>query len=152
MMNVIRINSPLGDIFIGAKSGLISFLSFEKHEPTQTCDVLKLASKQLSEYFQGSRTEFDLPLEKEGTSFQVEAWQALQKIPYGETASYKDQALMMGDIKKARAVGSANGKNPLPIIIPCHRVIRSDGELGGYSCGIEKKVFLLELESKVSGK
>jgi methylated-DNA-[protein]-cysteine S-methyltransferase len=107
---------------------------------------------QLSQYFSGMRQSFDLPIEPEGTNFQKLAWQALTKIPYGSRITYKEQAISLGDGKKARAVGLANGRNPLPILIPCHRVISSDGSLGGYSQGLDKKKFLLKLEGADFGK
>jgi methylated-DNA-[protein]-cysteine S-methyltransferase len=102
--------------------------------------------KQLTEYFDGKRKIFDLPLVMHGTDFQRKAWQQLQKIPYAETLSYGEQAQKMGDKNKARAVGAANGSNPISIIIPCHRVNGGNGKLIGFRGGVEKKAFLLELE------
>ncbi|MBP9742765.1 MAG: methylated-DNA--[protein]-cysteine S-methyltransferase, partial [Burkholderiales bacterium] len=101
---------------------------------------------QLNEYFQGIRKVFDLPLVLEGTDFQIQAWRQLLQIPYATTISYKTQAERIGDKNKARAVGMANGRNPISIIIPCHRVIGSNGTLVGFAGGIDKKNYLLKLE------
>ncbi len=110
------------------------------------------AADQLAEYFAGDRTDFDLPLDPVGTDFQHAAWEALRSIPYGETVSYGEQAERMGDRNKARAVGAANGRNPISIIVPCHRVVGSDGSLTGFAGGVENKRFLLDLERRVSGR
>jgi methylated-DNA-[protein]-cysteine S-methyltransferase len=104
--------------------------------------------KQLNEYFQGKRKVFDLPLAINGTAFQIQAWEQLLKIPYAQTISYGKQAEQMGDKNKARAVGMANGLNPISIIIPCHRVVGSNGDLVGFGGGLDKKAYLLELEQK----
>ena len=104
------------------------------------------AARQLGEYFAGKRQRFELPLAPDGTAFQREVWAALQAIPYGETRSYRDIAEAVGKPMAAMAVGGANGRNPLPILIPCHRVIGADGSLTGYGGGLEIKRFLLELE------
>ena len=106
------------------------------------------AIRQLFEYFAGKRDEFDLPLAPEGTEFQQEVWRAVAAIPYGETRSYGDIARQIGRADAVRAVGAANGQNPLPIVIPCHRVIGSDGRLTGYGGGLPLKKSLLELESR----
>lgn len=103
-------------------------------------------TKQLQEYFHGRREMFDLPVDMQGTTFQKSVWEVLQRIPYGETQSYKQVAIAIHSPKAVRAIGSANNKNPLPIIIPCHRVIGSNGAIVGYGGGIEKKKKLLELE------
>ena len=105
---------------------------------------------QLKEYFKGERKTFNLPLDLRGTEFQLKVWKQLQKIPYGKTFSYKQIAVALGDVNAARAVGTANGANPVPIIVPCHRVINADGSLGGYTGGIPMKQKLLELEGKLS--
>ena len=105
-----------------------------------------LAVRQLREYFAGRRTRFSVPLHMEGTAFQQRAWRAMRKIRYGSTVSYAQQAKTMGAPKAVRAVGSANGANPIPIIVPCHRVIASDGSLGGYALGLAMKRKLLALE------
>ncbi|QQK78244.1 methylated-DNA--[protein]-cysteine S-methyltransferase [Salicibibacter cibarius] len=104
------------------------------------------ATKQLQEYFHGERQAFNLPVDMQGTSFQKSVWEVLQRIPYGETQSYKQVAVAIHSPKAVRAIGSANNKNPLPIIVPCHRVIGSNGAIVGYGGGIEKKKKLLELE------
>lgn len=107
---------------------------------------LKNATDQLKAYFAGELKVFDLPLSLDGTPFQVQVWEELQKIPYGETRSYMEMALSMGNDKACRAVGGANGRNPIPVIIPCHRVVGSNGSLGGYSGGLGLKRRLLSLE------
>ena len=108
--------------------------------------LLEFARAQLQEYFAAQRREFDLPLDPRGTEFQRRVWQRLLKIPYGETTSYGALASELGDIKASRAVGLANGSNPLPIVIPCHRVIGADGSLTGFGGGLAIKQQLLELE------
>ena len=113
--------------------------------------VLVDARRQLAEYFTGERTDFDLPLDPVGTPFQQSAWTALLTIPFGETITYGEQARRMGDGRKARAVGAANGKNPLSIVVPCHRVVGSDGSLTGFAGGVETKAWLLAHERAVSG-
>jgi methylated-DNA-[protein]-cysteine S-methyltransferase len=108
--------------------------------------LLKKAIKQLDEYFSGQRIEFDLPLQFSGTEFQKEVWKALINIPYGETRSYKDIAIEIGNPKACRAVGGANNKNPIILICPCHRVIGASGKLVGYGGGMDMKEYLLNLE------
>lgn len=108
--------------------------------------VLRAAQQQLTEYFAGARRTFELPLRLQGTAFQQRAWAVLRQISYGQIMTYGQQAAAMGSPRASRAAGAANGKNPLPILIPCHRVIAADGTLGGYSCGLERKAFLLRLE------
>jgi len=115
-------------------------------EKAQTPLLLK-AAKQLDEYFNGKRKEFDLPLAPRGTEFQNKVWKALQAIPFGKTCSYGQLAAMTGNPKACRAVGMANNRNPIPVIIPCHRVIGHNGALTGYAGGLELKQKLLELES-----
>lgn len=110
--------------------------------------LLKKANEQLGEYFNGKRKLFELPLAPKGTEFQQKVWKALQQIPYGETYSYKDIAKNIGNIKACRAVGMANNKNPIPIFIPCHRVIGSNGKLVGYAGGLNVKEKLLEIEKQ----
>ncbi len=105
---------------------------------------------QLREYFQGRRRRFQLPLDLRGTPFQIAVWKALMEIPFGETRSYQDVAVRVKRPLAMRAVGQANGRNPIPIIVPCHRVIRSSGELGGYGGGLDLKRRLLELEARAS--
>ncbi|ENU30852.1 hypothetical protein F991_01191 [Acinetobacter sp. CIP-A165] len=118
-------------------------------ENTQHLMLLK-AKQQLQQYFAGQRQQFDLPLDFQGTDFQQQVWQALLTIPYGETRSYKDIALQVGNEKAVRAVGAANGKNPISIIAPCHRVIGSGGALVGFAGGLDKKQILLNLEQSKS--
>jgi methylated-DNA-[protein]-cysteine S-methyltransferase len=108
--------------------------------------LLKKASEQIQEYLNGKRKEFDLPLAPQGTEFQQRVWKALQDIPHGKTNSYKDIAIIIGNIKASRAVGMANNKNPIPILIPCHRVIGANGKLVGYAGGLELKEKLLKIE------
>ena len=112
----------------------------------QTTELLSMATIQLDEYFQGKRTTFSLPFKLIGTPFQLTVWKELQNIPYGKTTSYKEIAQKINKPKAYRAVGMANNKNPLPIIIPCHRVIGSNGKLIGYAGGLNLKNYLLELE------
>lgn len=123
----------------GAVSGLAQ--NFEKHS-----DLLYEAYTQINEYFAGKRVKFDLPLRGKGTAFQQRVWQELQKIPYGETRSYEDIAIGIGNRGAVRAVGQANGRNPIMIIVPCHRVIHKNGSIDGFACGTEVKRFLLDLE------
>jgi methylated-DNA-[protein]-cysteine S-methyltransferase len=110
--------------------------------------ILKKAEQQLAEYFAGKRQDFDVPLDVRGSVFQLKAWKELQKIPYGDTISYGEQAKRIGDAKKARAAGMANGRNPICIIVPCHRVIGASGDLTGFGGGLKTKEFLLNLEKK----
>ena len=110
--------------------------------------VLKQTAQELDEYFEGKRENFDIPLLMVGSDFQKSVWQALLEVPYGETSSYKNQAKMIGNEKAVRAVANANGANAISIIIPCHRIIGSDGTLTGYAGGLELKQRLLEIESR----
>lgn len=112
----------------------------------QTTELLSMTTIQLDEYFQGKRTTFSLPFKLTGTPFQLAVWKELQNIPYGQTTSYKEISQKINKPKAYRAVGVANNKNPLPIIIPCHRVIGSNGKLIGYAGGLKLKNYLLELE------
>jgi methylated-DNA-[protein]-cysteine S-methyltransferase len=113
--------------------------------------TLDAARAQLDEYFAGARTAFDLPLAPHGTPFQLRVWAALREIPFGRTISYLDLARRLGDAKATRAVGAANGRNPLPIVVPCHRVIGADGSLTGFGGGIERKRWLLAHEGALGG-
>jgi methylated-DNA-[protein]-cysteine S-methyltransferase len=112
------------------------------------CPLLRRAARELSEYFQGLRREFDLPLAPAGTPFQQKVWAALRDIPFGETRSYRQIAAAVGNPAACRAVGMANSRNPIAVIIPCHRVIGADGSLTGYAGGLDKKRHLLALEQK----
>ena len=150
-------NTPIGKIGIATteNDSHITDLTWEsdfenlkKENDFQICEteLIKRAKKQLFEYFEGKRKNFDLPLLKEGTPFQISVWNALEKIPYGETRSYKDIAIAIDNPKAVRAVGMANNRNKIAIFIPCHRVIGVDGKLVGYGGGLHIKQFLLELE------
>lgn len=111
--------------------------------------LMKEVFRQLDDYFAGNRTEFDFPLQLDGTPFQQSVWKELLKIPYGETISYQELAKRVGKPKASRAVGNANGKNPVCIVVPCHRVVRANGDLGGYAYGIAMKKSLLSIENKI---
>ncbi len=144
------IESPLGRILLEAKGDLLSKLHFvdEQTELVAPRGMLSETATQLGEYFAGVRTSFEIPLLPEGTHFQRNVWEELQKIPFSQTISYEMLAKRLGDVKVIRAAATANGKNPLCIIIPCHRVIGKDGSLAGYSGGVWRKKFLLELEQR----
>ena len=154
-----EINSPVGMLtLITSSKGLHAVLwdnYRENHSIEKVINRLKQSKnnpinvktkQQLQEYFQGKRQVFDLPLVMNGTDFQIRVWKELQKIPYATTISYGEQARRLGDKNKARAVGTANGHNPISIIIPCHRVIGSNGQLTGFGGGLDKKAILLNLE------
>ncbi len=144
-------DTVLGKIGIAEENGQITNLIFESEKINanvilQETKILKIAFRQLEEYLQGNREVFELQLNPSGTEFQKKDWLALQQIPYGKTVSYGDIAKQIGCPKGARAVGLANNKNPIPIFIPCHRVIGASGNLVGYGGGIDKKIKLLEIE------
>ena len=152
-MNLIKYNSPFGVINIAEQNGAISRVYLPNHHAgTDTADaqcapLLVEARKQFDEYFSGTRRYFDLPLSFDGcTDFMTRVYHALLEIKYGQTASYKDIAARIGAPKAYRAVGLANNKNILPILVPCHRIIGADGGLTGYAGGLELKARLLELE------
>jgi methylated-DNA-[protein]-cysteine S-methyltransferase len=150
MEDVAFINTPLGIAKItGSSEGLSSIIVLDSEEPLTDIipESLEDAVYQMNEYFEGIRTEFQLDLNPEGTEFQKKVWLELQNIPYGRTASYMELSKLIGDPKAIRAVGSANGRNPLWIVVPCHRVIGSDGSLTGYAGGLHRKKWLLEHES-----
>lgn len=142
------IESPIGTVeIITDDSGVVSVFFVEnKGEETEKNEILKKAEKQLTEYFEGNRKDFDLELSLEGTDFQKKVWSELANIPYGETISYKQQSERIGNVKAIRAVGGANGKNQISIILPCHRVIGTNGSLTGYAGGLDKKKWLLDFE------
>ena len=153
------IDSPIGTITLVADDDALvevhlpdekvpSTIAAEDTAPAEHA-VLAQAAAELGEYFAGERQTFDVPLAPRGTEFQLAAWQALRTIPYGETVSYGEQARRLGDARKARAVGAANGRNPLPIIVPCHRVVGANGHLTGFGGGIECKAWLLDHEREV---
>ena len=144
------ISTPLGSAKLeGDENGLNTVTVLEQDEPESKIipDVLIDAAYQLYEYFEGKRQNFDLLLNPEGTEFHKKVWSLLSEIPYGKTLSYLELSRRLGDVKAIRAVASANGKNPLWIIIPCHRVIGSDGSLSGYAGGLHRKKWLLNHES-----
>ncbi|MBN7773315.1 methylated-DNA--[protein]-cysteine S-methyltransferase [Clostridium aminobutyricum] len=151
MKNLFYYETIVGTIGIAEENGFLTDLFFgEENAPENSVQkespLLKEAVRQLKEYFTGSRKNFDLPLAPQGTDFQKRDWKALQEIPYGATVSYLDIAQKIGCPKGARAVGLANNRNPISIIIPCHRVIGKNGKLVGYGGGVDKKIKLLELE------
>lgn len=153
MKEVYYFASPLGFISVETENNFITALEFcDKYVESIGCAVALEAERQITEYFEGLRTAFDLPLKPRGSEFQKKVWYELKKIPYGETVSYKDIACRIGNEKACRAVGMANNKNPIPIIIPCHRVIGSNHKLVGYAYGLETKEFLLDLEHNVSSR
>ena len=143
--------SPIGRLGIAETDGAIAYLLFDEvrqvsnHVPKETA-LIKETAKQVWEYFDGKRKNFDLPLNPQGTVFQKAVWSALQEIPFGETCSYKQIAEQIGNPKAVRAVGMANNRNPIAVIIPCHRVIGMDGGLTGYAGGLAVKQYLLNLE------
>ena len=144
--------SPIGVMEIkGTTEAITSILFSEKNEKvdilrTETPEILRKCYKQLDEFFKGNRRDFSLPYQLEGTTFQKKVWETLTKIPYGYTTSYKEIAFLIGNQRAIRAVGSANGKNKLGIIIPCHRIIGSNGMLCGYAGGLWRKEWLLHHE------
>ena len=150
MKNLLLHPSPIGTIGIAENGRAITDILFGETIPTgavvRTTPLLERAARQLDEYFAGKRTSFDLPLEPVGTPYRMQVWQALQQIPYGQTETYGELARRTGNPKASRAVGGANHHNPIPIIIPCHRVIGTGGKLTGYGGGLERKEFLLALE------
>jgi len=158
-VNYAYLETPIGILLIAGNDAAVERISFPirgkatKPEPgwqeSQRGAVAE-AIRQLQEYFAGKRTGFDLPLAPKGTEFQRAVWRQLQDIPYGETISYGELARRVGNPKAARAVGSANGANPLPIVIPCHRVIAGDGSIGGFGGGLPTKEILLALEQRTS--
>ena len=155
--------SPIGTLTIVANDEAVVAIDWEGesgHEhllgDAEIIDVaaathppLAVAVEQLGEYFDGTRLDFDIPLDAAGTDFQRSAWAALVRIPFGETITYGEQAVMLGDKNKSRAVGAANGKNPIPIVVPCHRVVGSNGHLTGFAGGLDTKAWLLDHEFRV---
>lgn len=148
-MQTAYIKSPLGTTeIIGDETGVavISVLDSEKEISVEIPDALKLAVTELQDYFAGNRKHFTFKLNPKGTEFQQKVWQELLNIPFGKTMSYLELSKKLGDVKAIRAVASANGKNPLWIVVPCHRVIGTDGSLTGYAGGLWRKKWLLEHE------
>jgi methylated-DNA-[protein]-cysteine S-methyltransferase len=153
------IPTPVGRLMLVCSDDAISALLWENEsrervplpwrvDQVTAHPLLDKTQSQLEEYFSGKRRAFDLPLAPEGTPFQQQVWQALLRIPYGRTISYQEQAMQTGGARKTRAVGAANGKNPISIIIPCHRVIGKNGSLTGFAGGLELKRYLLQLEAR----
>ena len=150
MKNTAIFQTILGPVIISEQDGAITELFFAKSTQdsgsNRITPLLKEAEKQLLEYLSGIRKTFDLKLAAQGTEFQKEVWKTLNRIPYGETCSYKQVAKMIGRPEASRAIGMANSKNPILILTPCHRILGSDGKLVGYAGGLEIKKRLLELE------
>ena len=152
------LDTPIGELLLAGEDDALSMIGFPKGkmrrdpEPDWIYNEKPLANarRQLEEYFAGSRKDFDLPVILDGTEFQVEVLKALQKIPYGETVSYGEIARRIGRPRAVRAVGAANGRNPIPIVVPCHRVIGSSGDLTGFGGGLDTKEALLRLEAENS--
>ena len=154
-MHILRINSMFGTIELVEENDALTQITLRTGESPELVPIplrnaptplLEEAEEQLNEYFCHLRTEFDLPIAPAGTPFQQEVWAALEEIPYGETRTYGEIAAALGKPEAARAVGAACGKNPLWVVVPCHRVVSGDGSLGGYHYGEEVKQALLELE------
>lgn len=155
-------SSPVGELTLVANESALAAILWENDKPTRVrlgpmsetinTAVLNEAEKQLNEYFAGARTRFELELNFVGTEFQRKVWAALLTIPFGETRSYSDIAKQIGNANAVRAVGAANGKNPISIVAPCHRVIGKGGDLTGFAGGVETKKILLDLERRILGK
>lgn len=151
--------TPIGELLLAGEADSLSMIGFPKGAMRRDPEAdwiyneepFDNACSQLAEYFSGERKTFDLPLLLSGTEFQVSVLEALQEIPYGETATYGDVAKRIGRPKAVRAVGAANGRNPIPIIVPCHRVIGSSGDLTGFGGGLDTKAALLRLEAENAG-
>lgn len=160
MNSFTRCDSPLGSLLLTSDGEALTGIAFpggapvpEEEEGWQRDDAAPLfaeARRQLAEYFAGQRTDFELPLAPSGTPFQLQVWAELRRIPYGTTISYGEQARRIGKPKAARAVGLANGRNPISIVVPCHRVVGADGTLTGFGGGLPTKRALLDLESRAA--
>jgi methylated-DNA-[protein]-cysteine S-methyltransferase len=152
--------TPLGPVLVAFAGDELAGLYFDGHARTPQvggrrggpAGVMTAVSDQLDEYFAGARTRFDLPLRFEGTPFQVAVWSALGEIPFGQTSTYAQLAARIGRSRAARAVGAANGQNPLSIVVPCHRLIGASGDLTGYGWGLDRKRALLELEGALAAQ
>lgn len=150
-MKQMKMSSPIGDLYLVSSDNGLTDILWQCQPQVQLFEedtFLSSCKRQLEKYFAGSLKKFEIPFDLKGTEFQKKVWKELCTIPYGETCSYKDIAKSINNDSATRAVGSANGKNPLCIVIPCHRVIASDGTLGGYSGGLDKKKLLLAVEGK----
>lgn len=155
-LSFMEMPSPVGVLKLVATDTALVAVLWENEDPKRVRlaelientqhPILLETQKQLNEYFKGKRQQFDLPLDFEGTEFQQKVWQALLTIPFGETRSYKEIAEQVGNVKAVRAVGAANGKNPISIIAPCHRVVGANGKLVGFAGGLENKDILLKIE------
>lgn len=155
-MNFQYLDSPIGTLRLVSNGTELIKIEFEGQygddaESERSDAVLTACAMQLNDYFALRRRRFDLPLSAKGTTFQQSVWRALAEIPYGELRSYRDIAQTIGNPTAVRAVGAANGRNPLPIVVPCHRVIGSNGTLTGFAGGLETKKYLLQLEGAMSG-
>lgn len=152
MVDFAKLPSPVGELTIGADATGIIAIAFPGEMPavagTATSPLIREAVRQLRAYFAGRLARFDLPLNPTGTVFQQSVWQALCAVPYGATASYGEIAAAVGNPKGARAVGLANGRNPIAIVVPCHRIIGRDGSLTGYGGGLDRKRWLLAHEQR----
>ncbi|KAB5488744.1 methylated-DNA--[protein]-cysteine S-methyltransferase [Flagellimonas hadalis] len=148
-MEIAYLQTPVGIAeFQGDEEGLASISILDENKPIGIIpEILEDAVYQLKEYFEGSRQQFDLKLNPSGTDFQKKVWEALLEIPFGKTISYLELSKKLGDVKAIRAAASANGKNPLWIVVPCHRIIGTNGDLIGYAGGLHRKKWLLEHES-----
>ena len=153
-------DTPIGELLLAGEADSLSMIGFPKGAMRRDPETdwiyneapFDIVRGQLAEYFAGERKDFDLPLSLSGTEFQVAVLEALQQIPYGETTSYGAVAKQIGRPKAVRAVGAANGRNPIPIIVPCHRVIGTSGDLTGFGGGLDTKAALLRLEAENSNK
>jgi methylated-DNA-[protein]-cysteine S-methyltransferase len=157
------VKAPFGTLTVVASDKGVRFCMFDNDAHPKSFEgltihddanhpMVKEAVKQLREYLAGTRKKFDLKLDLQGTEFQVAAWRSLAKVPYGKTASYAQQAASIGRPKAVRAIGGANGRNPVAVILPCHRIIGADGSLTGFGGGLPVKVWLLEHEQKMSAQ
>ncbi len=152
-------DSPVGRLLLAGSRHALKIVGFSQGSRARGTEIgwerfdepFRRVKRQLGEYFDGQRRTWDLALAPDGTDFQRAVWQALMSIPYGTTRSYRDIAEQIGHAKAVRAVGAANGANPIPVIIPCHRVIGADGSLTGFGGGLDKKRYLLDLERRHSG-
>ena len=157
------VTSPVGDLtlvasprgvravlwpneFVALRDDDAEYVPLAPQGDARAVAVLQQAQHELAEYFAGDRRNFDVPLDPVGTKFQLAAWLELRRIPFGSTISYGEQARRLGDVRKSRAVGSANGRNPISIIVPCHRVVGSNGKLVGFAAGLDAKAWLLNHE------
>jgi len=152
-ISIAHYNSPIGKLEITAEDEWIIGLSFKaENKPTATNKVFTHCISELASYFSGNRKEFTVPYKLVGTKFQKSVWHNLTKIPFGKTITYTELAIRLGDIKCIRAAGTANGRNPIPIIVPCHRVIGKNGDLVGFSGGLDNKKSLLKHEGIIRGE